>query len=103
MILITEGERQKSRQGPRPFCFEAMWVGHERCSKIIEESWHHSGGRNVFNSLLENIQTYGELLKAWNKVDFGHVQYNLHKAQTNLRQVQESNPILHNKETNKVV
>lgn len=75
-----------------------MWVGHEGRSKDIEESWAHSGGLNKINSLLENIQIYGERLNVWNKVDFGHVQYNFYKAQTKLRHVQESNPILHNRE-----
>lgn len=25
--------------GPRPFHFEAMWVGEKHCSKIIEDVW----------------------------------------------------------------
>lgn len=36
--------------GPRPFRFEAMWVGVEQCTKIIEDEWGIAGRQGVFSA-----------------------------------------------------
>lgn len=37
--LCTVQDAQIFNQGVKPFRFESMWVGHDECNGIIEETW----------------------------------------------------------------
>lgn len=70
-----------------------MWVGHDEFHDIIEAV---SARRSICgqNKQISNlILTCGEHLRQWSKTRFKHVQTNLRKAQSNLKNLLTLDPL----------
>lgn len=39
LLLQTKGKNLVKYQCSKPFRFEVIWIGNDRCKKIIEEYW----------------------------------------------------------------
>lgn len=57
------------------FKFEAMWLKHPECERVIKEGWRGSADRSEGEDIREKINEYGESLKKWNKDVFGNINY----------------------------
>lgn len=68
----------------RPFRFEAMWVGEERCELIIDQVWNNRRTSLGMEEVLHLIKGCGEELASWNKVSFGQVRRKLNEARNEL-------------------
>lgn len=68
------------RRRPKPFRFEAMWLGEEDCAQIVKYSWRQSVSHNCLQGVMLSIYGCSSKLQLWNKVKFGKVQVNLQEA-----------------------
>lgn len=53
--------------------FEALWVGEEQCTKIIEDAWNQDARHGLMTEVMGLITINGTKLKGWNKTTFGNV------------------------------
>lgn len=92
ILLNMIGEFLPSYKGPKLFKFEAMWLGAQKCLDIVEECQGSVSKHTITKVVIDRIKTYGDDLHRWNKLEFGHVQTNLHMAQTDLQLLQLASP-----------
>lgn len=52
------------------------------------------GSEHIVEVIMERIKTYGDHLRRWNKLEFGHAQTTIHKVQIELQLLQQYNPDL---------
>ncbi|CAN1145564.1 hypothetical protein LINPERHAP2_LOCUS14747 [Linum perenne] len=65
LVQIMESERYARK--PRPFRFNAAWLGHEGFSPFLNLAWRR--GKDVCSSL----QELEEKCRTWNTEIFGHI------------------------------
>lgn len=75
----TEGMEVKR---DKPFRFEQVWVGEEKCEKVIDEAWL-IGGPTVANKLAFCAAD----LKAWSDKEFGQKFRELRKKRKKLKEL----------------
>lgn len=47
ILVSLEGEKRKTKRGPKPFRFEAMWLTDEHCLEVIQNGWQNPGSSHV--------------------------------------------------------
>lgn len=75
------------RSGPKPFRFEAMWVGEEECENIIKQVWHQGYYDGSVDVSMRHISGCSSRLIGTSC--FGHVRQKLVEAKRKLYQMQE--------------
>ncbi|XVF40577.1 hypothetical protein PTKIN_Ptkin01aG0124800 [Pterospermum kingtungense] len=58
----------------RPFRFEAMWLLHDDCEKVIQKAWENNIVGSPAFVLMRKIKITKEALKLWNKCEFGRLK-----------------------------
>ncbi|KAF5443558.1 hypothetical protein F2P56_036105, partial [Juglans regia] len=88
-VWFDSEELEKRNKAPKLFRFEAMWVGVEQCSQIINRVWHTDGNGGRMEDVLRSMKKCGEQLSEWNKKSFGNVSRKLNMAKHYLKQIQD--------------
>lgn len=78
-----------SRRRPQPIRFEAMWVGKEQYTRIIDKVWTLGLQQGSMAEVMGLINRCGTQLRSWNITVFGNVQKKLDKANPRMQRAQD--------------
>lgn len=67
-LLVKFENHPSSNRHRRPFRFEAAWLTHQDCNRVIKDAWDPH--LSCFPHQLHGVQ---EALQTWNKNTFGHI------------------------------
>ena len=78
------------------FCFESMWLKDPRCEEIVQETWGEGLAKSSNYALGKCLDRCRIRLKAWNKVEFGHVERTIAELQKHLEwlELQPPSPVI---------
>ncbi|XP_043720930.1 uncharacterized protein LOC122668429 [Telopea speciosissima] len=62
-----------SSSGPRPFCFEAMWIRHSGCREVVAKAWGSPTIGTVPHPIDQKSTRCRAALKKWNIEEFRHL------------------------------
>lgn len=80
IVLSTKTKSNQYGKGKKQFRFEAMWVQHEKCRKIVENAWKDKDTRKDLNQVMYTISTCSKQLTDWSKNGFVSIKRNLSHA-----------------------
>ncbi|CAN1148757.1 Transposon TX1 uncharacterized 149 kDa protein [Linum perenne] len=84
-ILVRTNKAPRYNLNPRPFRFNAAWLGHESFIDFLDQSWER--GRDLCVSL----QDFKEHCVTWNREIFGHIFKRKRYLENRLRQLESKN------------
>ncbi|XP_058077579.1 uncharacterized protein LOC131225973 [Magnolia sinica] len=59
--------------GPKPFCFQRMWLQHESFQQVIKTAWESETTLDPMVNILVKLRKVKISLKIWNKEVFGDI------------------------------
>ncbi|OMO96071.1 reverse transcriptase [Corchorus capsularis] len=86
MILQMDRPQRYNR---RPYRFEAMWVTHPQCRKIISKAWSNVFKGSSAYILVQKLKTTKHDLCRWNKTVFGDLQRRRQQLKNKLTKTQK--------------
>ncbi|KAG8367670.1 hypothetical protein BUALT_Bualt16G0097100 [Buddleja alternifolia] len=83
--------------GPKPFCFENMWVHDSSFKSTISVAWKVTNPGSTHFSLHSKIKSTRLALRRWNRNNFGHCQRNISLLQNLIASVQSRDQSIENR------
>ena len=69
--LILTDQQFPQRHKQKRFHFEAVWIRHEKCREIVQETWRNQIGINSQTDLIGGLKECAETLTKWSRNDLG--------------------------------
>ena len=85
--IILTNQQGRRRRKTRRFHFEAIWVRHEKCREIIQESWKDHAGLQSSSELINGLKACTEGLKRWSQQELGQVTKKIQEKRKILQDV----------------
>ncbi|XP_050220226.1 uncharacterized protein LOC126670515 [Mercurialis annua] len=66
-IFIQFNKQHHLSSGPKPFRFQAAWIGNDGFKDLVRQSWNNA------SSLADSIENFAVQAKRWNTTVFGNI------------------------------
>ncbi|KAK6163315.1 hypothetical protein DH2020_000179 [Rehmannia glutinosa] len=87
LLVKTEHSDRIDPKLHKKFRFEALWVKHEECEKIIRDKWIHSSGGEIRNSIHNTLNLCKTSLIQWNRACVGNITEKIKKMRDKLHAI----------------